>query len=92
MQPGDVGQAHLTTAAAGVIATVVSDTVNVPFDTVKQRLQVVALWPQHVSLCISASGAIAPAQLLLQLNAGGVCCCGNIRLLPYRLHTAHTRV
>lgn len=44
--PGDVGQAHLATAAAGAIATVVSDTVNVPFDTVKQRLQVTACcWP-----------------------------------------------
>lgn len=47
--PGDVGQAHLATAAAGAIATVASDTVNVPFDTVKQRLQVTGFWfvPHH---------------------------------------------
>jgi len=35
-----VGHAHLATAGAGALATIASDTFNVPFDTVKQRLQV----------------------------------------------------
>lgn len=50
--PGDVGQAHLATAAAGAIATVASDTVNVPFDTVKQRLQVAHSPYSGVAHCI----------------------------------------
>jgi len=40
VDPADLGQAHIATAAAGVLATVASDAFNVPFDTVKQRLQV----------------------------------------------------
>ncbi len=35
-----VGHAHLATAGAGAVATIASDAFNVPFDTVKQRLQV----------------------------------------------------
>ena len=66
--PGDVGQAHLATAAAGAIATVVSDTVNVPFDTVKQRLQVVTVWPQHCCACMEGICAARPVRLLLQLS------------------------
>jgi hypothetical protein len=37
---GQVGYAHLGTAAAGALATIASDCFNVPFDTIKQRLQV----------------------------------------------------
>lgn len=37
---GQMGHSHLGTAAAGALATIASDAFNVPFDTVKQRLQV----------------------------------------------------
>ena len=43
---GNTGTGHhpFATAAAGVLATVTGDAINLPLDVVKQRLQVRCLW------------------------------------------------
>lgn len=52
MDPSNLGHAHLSTAAAGALATIASDTFNVPFDTVKQRLQVAHSPYRGVADCV----------------------------------------
>lgn len=51
---GQVGYAHLGTAAAGALATIASDCFNVPFDTIKQRLQVAHSPYKGMSDCLTS--------------------------------------